>query len=124
MEELYKKVENQCLSAFSYGVIIRLINKVVHKMTMNRKNVQEKVGDIMGGKVLELDIIKARHEGIAEGRAEGRAEGMALGRDKEFIHSVERLMEYNDITAAKACEMMGKSLSEYEEAKKKLIVNV
>ena len=47
------------LVGFSYGVIIRLINKVVHKMTMNRKNVQGKVGDIMGGKVLELDIIKA-----------------------------------------------------------------
>ena len=132
VEELYKKVENQCLSAFSYGVIIRLINKVVHKMTMNRKNVQGKVGDIMGGKVLELDIIKARHEGIAEGRAEGieegraegRADGMALGRDKEFIHSVERLMEYNDITAAKACEMLGRPFDEYEEAKKKMLVNV
>ena len=26
----------------------------------------------MGGKVLELDIIKARHEGLAEGRTEER----------------------------------------------------
>ena len=66
----------------------------------------------MGGKVLELDIIKARHD------------GMALGRDKEFIHSVERLMEYNDITAAKACEMLGRPFDEYEEAKKKMLVNV
>ena len=86
----------------------------------------------MGGKVLELDIIKARHEGIAEGRAEGieegraegRADGMALGSGRALIQCVEGLMEHNDITAAKACEMMGKSLSEYEEAKKKLIVNV
>ena len=64
------------LSQFSYGVIISLIQKVAYKMTMKRETVQKKVGDIMGGRVLELDIIKARHEGLAEGRMEEREDNV------------------------------------------------
>lgn len=55
--------------------MIRLIHKVMYKLTMNRKNVQRRVGDIIGGKVLELDIVKARHEGIAIGYAIGYEKG-------------------------------------------------
>ena len=58
INELALSLENEYLSAYSYGVIIRLIDKVAHKITMNRKNVQRKVSDIMGGKVLDLDIVK------------------------------------------------------------------
>ena len=68
------------LSGFSYGVIIALIHKVAYKMTVKRENVQRKVGDLMGGKVLDLDIIRAKHEGIAEGITLGKAEGITLGK--------------------------------------------
>jgi hypothetical protein len=62
-------------------VIIRLINKVSYKLNMNHCNVQKKVGDIMGGKVLDLDVIVAKREGRAEGRAEGRQESINLLAD-------------------------------------------
>ena len=59
-------------------------------MTKSRKNVQRKVGDIMGGKVLEMDIIKAHREGIAEGITQGFAEGRTEGLEK----SIKKLAEY------------------------------
>ena len=49
-------------------------------MNVKRSNIRERIGDIMGGKVLELDIIKARHEGLAEGRTIGEVIGEARGR--------------------------------------------
>lgn len=32
----------------------------------------------MGGQVIELDVIKAHREGIAEGKAESKAEGIGI----------------------------------------------
>ena len=37
---------------------------------MKQKQTQKKVGDLMGGKVLDLDIIKAHDDGIKEGKEE------------------------------------------------------
>ena len=51
---LDKELENGNLSEISFHAIIRLIHKVAYKLTMKCENVQKKVGDIMGGKVLDL----------------------------------------------------------------------
>jgi len=70
-------------------VIIRLTHKVVYKLTMKHDKVQDKVGGIMGGKVLDLPEIKVFHEGKAEGRAEGLKEGEAerqkLAEENAFL---------------------------------------
>ena len=60
-------------------VIIRLTHKVVYKLTMKHDKVQDKVGGIMGGKVLDLPEIKIFHEGKAEGLKEGEANGLRKG---------------------------------------------
>ena len=44
---------------------------------MKHDKVQEKVGDVMGGKVLDLPEIRIFHEGKAIGYAEGEAKGEA-----------------------------------------------
>lgn len=72
--KLEEDVGKEYLSAYSQSVIISLIHKVAYKMTMKRENVQERVGDIMGGKVMDLEVIRAHRDGIAEGKAEGIAE--------------------------------------------------
>lgn len=46
---------------------------------MKHTNVQEKVGAIMGGKVIDLPEIKVFHEGKEIGLAEGEAIGLAKG---------------------------------------------
>lgn len=45
------------------------------------------------------------------------------GKAEDFVSCVEGLMANNSITASEACEMMGRKLSEYEEAKKLLLIN-
>ena len=42
--------------------------------------VRKGLGDIMGGKVLELESERLKAEGQAIGRAEGRAEGQVIGQ--------------------------------------------
>ncbi len=46
---------------------------------MKHDKVQDKVGGIMGGKVLDLPEIKVFHEGKAEGLKEGEANGLRKG---------------------------------------------
>lgn len=73
------------LSTYSYGVIISLARSVMQKLTDTHTaaQVQQKVGDIMGGKVLDLPIIRVyengKKEGEAIGEAKGRREGEAIG---------------------------------------------
>ena len=79
MTRLYAELESGSLSVFSYNVIISLTHKVVYKLTMKHDNVQEKVGDVMGGRVLDLPEIRIFHEGKAVGYAEGETRGEAKG---------------------------------------------
>jgi len=51
------------LSAVSYDAIIRSAHSVAYKYTMNTKNIQKKVGDVMGGKVLDLPSFRIYDQG-------------------------------------------------------------
>lgn len=63
-ERLEKEQEAGNLSAVSYDAIIRLTYSVAYKLTMKEDNVQKKVGDVMGGKVLDLPGFKIYEQGI------------------------------------------------------------
>lgn len=47
---------------FSKSVIISLTHKVAFNLTRNKREIQGKVVEVMGGQVIELDVIKARRE--------------------------------------------------------------
>lgn len=53
----------------SYSVIIKLIYSVAYKLTMKQENVQRKVGEMMGGKVLDLPEIRIYKQAKAEDEA-------------------------------------------------------
>ncbi len=74
-DRLDQEVEQGTLSAFSKGVMIRMTMKVLYKLANNYKMIQKEVGEYMGGRVLDLDIIRARHEGLDEGWKKGIEEG-------------------------------------------------
>lgn len=78
VERMNEDQERGLLSALSYGVIISMTRKVLNKLTRKHETVHRKVGDSMGGKVLDLPEIRAYHQGKDEGRAEGREEGLAM----------------------------------------------
>ena len=73
----------------------------------------------MGGKVLDLDIIKAhdagKSEGYAEGRAEGHAEGFAEGVEEDSIIHIRNIMSNLKLTAEQAMEALGIAKSDYNK---------
>ena len=110
-----KLVENNDLSVYSRGVIIKLIIEVNEKLTNKYKNVNQRVGDCMGGKVLDLDIIKAHDAGKSEGYAEGHAEGRAEGIEEDSIIHIRNIMSNLKLTAEQAMEALGIAKSDYNK---------
>ncbi|WP_155243800.1 hypothetical protein [Butyrivibrio fibrisolvens] len=97
-------LDNGKLSALSHNAIIRLTHKVVYKLSMKHDKVQEKVGGIMGGKVLDLPEFRVFREGKEEGLKEGEeirqqmAEEIKEGEEKrrqmaEEIESLHKELE-------------------------------
>lgn len=63
------------IDAFDKRTIIELSDDVIKELTKKYDNVQKKVGDIMGGALIETEARRLKNEGIAEGIITGRAEG-------------------------------------------------
>ena len=61
------------LMALSRETIKDLSNKVVQNLAKKCKHIRKGLGDIMGGKVLDLEAIRIWKEGRNEGRNEGHA---------------------------------------------------
>ena len=92
MEELQKAGE---LDEFTKVCICNAAAHVIKKIAEKYQRVQEGVGQIMFGKVLQYEAKKVRNEGINIGRNEGisigrnegisigRNEGISIGRDEE-----------------------------------------
>lgn len=100
-----KFVAEGVLSSFSKDVIISLINKVSYKQLMKQKETQKKVGDLMGGKVLDLDIIKAHDDGIKEGKEEEKVSSLR-SMMKNLKMSAEEAMESLDIPKSERSKYM------------------
>ena len=86
---LEKEQKSGNLSALSTSAIIKLTYSVAYKLTMNQKKVQRKVGDYMGGKVLDLPEFRiydqGKEDGIIVGRAEGEQERKALEQIRKIV---------------------------------------
>ena len=96
-ERLENEQENGVLSALSYSAIIKLTHSVAYKLTMKQDNVQKKVGDFMGGKVLDLPEFKIYDQGKEEGRKEGKEEGRILARFEDGM-PVELIATKSNVT--------------------------
>ncbi|MBR3516043.1 MAG: hypothetical protein IKO10_06990 [Lachnospiraceae bacterium] len=78
LERLEKEELEGRLSAFSKSVIISLTHKVAYNLARNKENIQGKVDEVMGGQVIELDVIKAHREGRSEGEKTERENGIRV----------------------------------------------
>ena len=80
------------MSSVSYSVIIRLTHKVIFKFLMKHRKVQKKVGDFMGGKVLDLPELRLYHKGRADEKKENEAEIKKLKSENDKLRKeLERL---------------------------------
>lgn len=62
-----------------YTDLNRLIIRISDYVFRNKEKVRKGVGEVMGGKVLQLESERLREEGMAIGKVEGKAEGKAEG---------------------------------------------
>ena len=79
----------------AYRDMIELIRRIADYIFADRKRVKERLGDIMGGKVLELETDKL----IKRGREEGRTE--------ERQQSIRNLMASMKWTVKQAMDALG-----------------
>ena len=92
-----------------YIDLITLIEKIAdHIIPKENEKVRERLGDLMGGKILQLESERLRELGEAKDRVEGRAEGrkaerieaiqnmISLGLTKEKILTIYSEEEYNE----------------------------
>lgn len=62
-----------------YTNLTKLIVKIADHIFEKEEDIRKGIGDVMGGKVLELESERLKAEGQAIGRAEGQAIGQAQG---------------------------------------------
>ncbi len=84
---LDEELKRSNLSVLSYSAIIRLTHSVAYKKTMGQANVQKRVGDVMGGKVLDLPEF-ILYDKIAE--IESERDELAQENEK-LKHEIEEL---------------------------------
>ena len=78
----------------------RVINYLLEKEPV----LQERMGDVMGGKVLPLPSDKLR-EARAEGKSEGITEGIYEGKSTVIANMLKRYIPIEDICAIAECDI-------------------
>ena len=113
-----------------YIDMITLIEEIAdHIMPKDNEKIRERLGDIMGGKILQLESerllekgqLLGEAKGRAAGQAEGRIQGQAEGRKTERIEAIQNMIKY-DVSKEKI--LQDYSEEEYNEAVKSMLVEV
>ena len=87
-----------------YADLVNLITKISDYILRKEEIIKKGVGDVMGGKVLELESERL----------------IKIGKAKEFIENIDSLISNLNLTLETACKALGSSVQEYEESKKLL----
>ena len=105
-----------------YIDMITLIEEIAdHIIPKDNKNVRERLGDIMGGKILQLESERLLEKGQLLGEAKGRAMGQVEGRKAERIEAIQNMISLG-LTKEKILTIY--SEEEYNEAIKSMLVEV
>ena len=103
-----------------YIDMIALIEEIAdYIIPKDNEKVRERLGDIMGGKILQLESERLLEKGQLLGEAKGRAIGQAEGRKTERIEAIQNMIKY-DVSKEKI--LQDYSEEEYNEAIKSMLV--
>lgn len=94
-------------------LILDMTKKVVGNLAGKFEKVKKGIGDIVGGKVLDLEIIRIRNEGKKEGWIEGRNDGWKNGKLDERQEIIRHMLN-NGKNAAEINMLTGIPLEEIE----------
>ena len=116
-----RKISN-CLNSqaegkFEFDVnLMALTKKIANYLCRTADKNKERIGEIMGGKVLELESDRLRAEGRMEGREEGRAEGREEGRAEGRTELCRNLIIKGMISYEEASRESGLSIEDLKKA--------
>ena len=131
LDKLDELEKQGVIGAFDKRTIVELSSDVIREITQKYKKVQEGVGDLMGGALIETTARtilkqgfkegreKGRAEGMEKGREEGRAEGMEKGRAEERIEFATRMLE-EGVSFDKIARYSGLTVEQVRELEKTL----
>ncbi len=103
-ERLQSELDRGRLSTVSCDAIMKLTKSVAFKLTMKQDYVQRKVGEIMGGKILDLSTFRIFDEGKEVGQGIGLEQGLEQGREplyslvQDGFVSLEMAAERSEMT--------------------------
>lgn len=97
VERLGNCADAGIISEYEKGTVIAMSKKVLEALTVKYSKVQEGVGKIMGGKILDYEAKDILNRGKAEGKAENVLELLQeLGTVSEELQ--KRIMDEKDLT--------------------------
>ena len=100
--------------------MIALIEEIAdHIIPKDSEKIRERLGNIMGGKILQLESERLLEKGQLLGEAKGRAMGQAEGRKTERIEAIQNMISLG-LTKEKILTVY--SEEEYNEAIKSMLV--
>ena len=103
-----------------YIDMITLIEEIAdHIIPKDNEKIRERLGDIMGGKILQLESERLLEKGQLLGEAKGRAMGQIEGRKAERIEAIQNMISLG-LTKEKILTIY--SEEEYNEALKSMLV--
>ena len=103
-----------------YIDMITLIEEIAdYIIPKDSEKIRERLGNIMGGKILQLESERLLEKGQLLGEAKGRAMGQAEGRKTERIEAIQNMISLG-LTKEKILTVY--SEEEYNEAVKSMLV--
>ena len=107
--------------------LLEVTRRVTDHVMRKQAALQERMDEVMGGKIWELPSDRIREEkaaerakGIEEGKAVGKAVGKAEGSNSKLVENLENLMKNMHLTLQEACKALGITEQEYQTAKKQM----
>lgn len=123
----YKKIRFQLKSALpddrDAAVLTRLAElteRISDYILKSEQTLKERIGDIMGGKVLELETDKILAQAHEKGLSEGREQGLEQGLEKATLRFVENMLAENE-PLEKICMYTGCSMPQVLRFKERWI---
>lgn len=112
IDEILTRLETCRAQAKKKGVyytVDELFRKINRRISERNLECQERMDEVMGGHVLELESLKIIHQERDEGRADGDA--------RRLLSSVNGVMGKFGISLEEACDAIGVTLEQYQAAK-------
>ena len=102
MERLDTYAKEHHINEYEKRMLIDMSKKVLEHLTKKYSHVKEKVGSIMGGKILDYEA----KDILNQGREEGREEGRAVGRVDKLKEQVAKKLQRGDSVEKIADDLM------------------